>query len=330
MLAAARRPRRTIDARAKQGLNARSVEALRSPFFGVWAVVLACAFTSPAETLVPALLGRDAPLFSGRDQDGSLWRLADYLGKQLIFLYFYPRDDSADCTSEACGLRDNMAAFRQAGVEVAGVSFDTQESHKNFIFKYNLDFPLLADTDGAIADAYGARVDEFGVPVTSVITAGEIKDYPGLINKWRGKADPVSAYFWNSLSKLDQALLRVYDPSSPDSEAARKVVLQAIQKAIRDPGLHKSGRFKGITLRAETSACLKLKLKGPALARLNRALLEDAYPTELSRRANMDRRVSFLIGLDGKIIHITDSPDPAAHIAELVKALAVARSGNRH
>jgi len=116
-----------------------------------------------------------------------------------VLLYFYPKDDTRGCTAEACSLRDNMVDFKEAGVEVVGVSFDPKDSHKKFIFKYNLNFPLLADTSGSIADAYGARM---------------------------GK----------------------------DKE--------------------------------------------------------------------MDRRISFLIGLDGKILHVTDSPDPAVHLKEIKAEIA--------
>jgi len=142
--------------------------------------------------------GEKAPMFSGHDQDGKKWDLSDHVGKQLVLLYFYPKDDTAGCTAEACGLRDNMGAFKQEGVEVVGASFDNRDSHKRFAFKYGLTFPLLADTSGEIADAYGAR-------------AGQ-------------------------------------------------------------------GR-------------------------------------------NMARRISFLIGLDGKIIHITDSPDPAVHLREMADVI---------
>ena len=70
---------------------------------------------------------------------------------------------------------------------------------------------------------------------------------------------------------------------------------------------------------------MKENPKGPNLALLNRLLLEDAYPTELARKQSMARRVSFLIGLDGKIIHFTDSPDPAVHVKELAAAMAKLR-----
>ena len=121
------------------------------------------------------------------------------IGKEIVLLYFYPKDDTKGCTAEACSLRDKMIDFKQRGVAVVGVSFDNAESHQRFAFKYNLNFPLLADTHGKIADAYGVRM------------GGDKK---------------------------------------------------------------------------------------------------------------MDRRVSFLIGLDGKIIHVTDSPDPDVHVKELATAMS--------
>jgi peroxiredoxin Q/BCP len=144
-------------------------------------------------------VGDRAPLFSGHDQDRHKWKLSNHLGKSVVFLYFYPKDNTAGCTAEACGLRDNLVELKQLGVDVVGVSFDGKDSHKEFAFRNNLSFPLLADTDGQIADAYGARM------------VGDKK---------------------------------------------------------------------------------------------------------------MDRRISFLIGLDGKIVHITDSPEPAIHVREMVAAVA--------
>jgi thioredoxin-dependent peroxiredoxin len=164
------------------------------------AAALAAALPLRAETFLK--VGDEAPQFWCQDQDGNHWKLSDHVGKKVVFLYFYPKDDTAGCTAEACSLRDNMFELRQEGVDVVGVSFDDKDTHKNFIFKYNLDFPLLADTNGVLADAYGVR--------------------------------------------------------------------------------------KGADKK-------------------------------------MDRRVSFLIGLDGKIIHVTDSPDPGAHVKELALAMAKLR-----
>jgi peroxiredoxin Q/BCP len=171
--------------------DARALEALRQ------AEQAQPPLTAPAKPLLS--VGQLAPLFSGRDQDGHTWKLADHLGKSVVFLYFYPKDNTAGCTAEACSLRDNLVELKQLGVDVVGVSFDGKDSHKAFAFRYNLSFPLLADTDGQIADAYGARMSE-------------------------------------------------------DNK--------------------------------------------------------------------MDRRMSFLIGLQGQIIHMTDSPDPAVHLKEMMAAVA--------
>jgi len=165
------------------------------------AALAAAAFPLLAQT--PLRVGDPAPLFSGHDQDGKSWKLSRHIGKKLVLLYFYPKDNTAGCTAEACGLRDNMPALRQLGADVVGVSRDGKESHKKFIFKYNLDFPLLTDHGGRLADAYGARM------------AGNDK---------------------------------------------------------------------------------------------------------------MDRRVSFLIGLNGRILHVTDSPDPAVHLKEMMAAIVNLKS----
>ena len=239
----------------------------------------------------------------------------------MLFLYFYPKDDSAGCTAEACALRDNMVELKQAGVEVVGVSFDDTDTHKNFIFKYSLSFPLLADTSGAIADAYGARMDES--PKT--FSADEIKDLPGLVKRWKERSDPASVYLWKSLSKPEQSLLESYPPSAPNAQQVQAMVVQALNKAIAGPCIYKDKKLKGVLARPGMIDLMTQHPSGPNLVLLNRLLLEDAYPLELARRQNMDRRVSFLIGLDGKILHVTDSPDPAVHVKELTAALAKLR-----
>ena len=102
--------------------------------------------------------GDTAPLIEGKGRDGNTWKLADVVGIIVLLLYFHPKDDTPGCTKEACGLRDRMADLKKDTVEVIGVSFDSSASHQKFIAKYNLNFPLLADTDGKIADAYGVRM----------------------------------------------------------------------------------------------------------------------------------------------------------------------------
>jgi peroxiredoxin Q/BCP len=115
--------------------------------------------TPPLSAEPSVEVGQVAPLFSGHDQDGHKWALSHYIGKKYVLLYFYPSDDTASGTAEACGLRDNLPEFKQAGVEVVGVSADGKRSHKEFSFKNNLPFPLLADTRHHIADAYRARME---------------------------------------------------------------------------------------------------------------------------------------------------------------------------
>ena len=101
--------------------------------------------------------GDAAPRIEGKDQDGKTWKLADHLGKHVVLLYFYPKDETPGCTKQAGAQRDRMGDLKQQKVEVIGVSFDSSESHQKFIAKHNLNFPLLADTDGKIADAFGVR-----------------------------------------------------------------------------------------------------------------------------------------------------------------------------
>jgi peroxiredoxin Q/BCP len=111
-----------------------------------------------ADSAKTPVVGSLAPLVEGRDQDGKTWRLTDVVGKKIVLLYFYPKDETPGCTMEACGLRDRMGDLKKDNVEVVGVSFDSADSHKKFIANHSLNFPLLADTEGRIADAYVARM----------------------------------------------------------------------------------------------------------------------------------------------------------------------------
>src|SRR5215470_12419889 len=104
--------------------------------------------------------GDKAPLVEGKDQNGKDWKLSDAAGKKVVLLYFYPKDDTPGCTKEACGFRDRMEALKKDDVELIGVSFDSADSHQKFIAKHHLNFPLLADTDGKIADAYGVKMPD--------------------------------------------------------------------------------------------------------------------------------------------------------------------------
>lgn len=103
--------------------------------------------------------GQKAPQFEAKNEKGELIKLSDYLGKKVV-LYFYPKDATPGCTAQACDLRDNYDALLKAGYIVLGVSSDDEKSHKKFIEKQSLPFPLLADTDLKVHEAYGTWVEK--------------------------------------------------------------------------------------------------------------------------------------------------------------------------
>ena len=98
--------------------------------------------------------GSAAPAFKTTDANGKAVSLKDLRGQKVV-LYFYPKDDTPGCTKEACSFRDAFSQYNKKGIAVLGVSPDKEASHQKFITKYNLPFTLLADTDKAIAEAYG-------------------------------------------------------------------------------------------------------------------------------------------------------------------------------
>jgi peroxiredoxin Q/BCP len=119
---------------------------------------LAVAFAAPSAPAASLKVGDKAPHVQGVDQDGNRWKLASEVGRKVVLLYFYPKDDTPGCTKEACGFRDRIGDLKAQGVDVIGVSFDSVDSHKSFVFKYGLNFRLIADPSGRIADTYGARM----------------------------------------------------------------------------------------------------------------------------------------------------------------------------
>jgi thioredoxin-dependent peroxiredoxin len=98
--------------------------------------------------------GDKAPDFKGKDQNGNPIELSDFKGSRLV-LYFYPKDNTPGCTAQACNLRDNYDVLLNQGYKVVGVSADNEKSHVKFIEKYELPFPLIADTEKEILKAFG-------------------------------------------------------------------------------------------------------------------------------------------------------------------------------
>ena len=103
---------------------------------------------------MPIQAGIPAPEFSLADDTGTVRRLADFRGQNVV-LYFYPKDDTPGCTTEACNFRDDYSSYEMAGVVILGVSPDSPKSHAKFKQKFHLPFPLLADEDHAVCEAYG-------------------------------------------------------------------------------------------------------------------------------------------------------------------------------
>ena len=122
-------------------------------------LLLTSMFLSAASVFASSPKAGDlAPLFIARDQEDRDFKLSDYIGKQIVLLYFYPKDFTDGCTKEACGFRDRMGELQTNNVEVIGVSHDSVASHKKFAREYNLDFTLVADPDGKIIAAYNAKM----------------------------------------------------------------------------------------------------------------------------------------------------------------------------
>lgn len=128
--------------------------------------------------------GDKAPLFSGKNQDGEKISLPDYKGKKLV-LYFYSEAGSPTCTIESCNLRDNYSLLKKNGFEVVGVSPDDEIKQKKFETKYKLPFPLIADAENKITEAYGVRDMKklFGREYMGILRTTFIIDEKGIIRK---------------------------------------------------------------------------------------------------------------------------------------------------
>ena len=137
-------------------------------------------------------IGDKAPQVLGKDQNANEIKLSDFAGQKLV-LYFYPKDSTSGCTTEACNLRDNYSELRSQGYAVVGVSVDDEKSHLKFIDKNELPFPLIADTDKTLVEQFGVWgekkmygrsymgtfrttfiIDENGI-ITKIISPKEIK-----------------------------------------------------------------------------------------------------------------------------------------------------------
>ncbi|MCE7991728.1 MAG: thioredoxin-dependent thiol peroxidase [Roseivirga sp.] len=133
---------------------------------------------------MPLQIGDQAPAFEGVDQNGSPIKLSDFAGKKLV-LYFYPKDNTPGCTATACNLRDNYEVLLKSGYAVVGVSSDSERKHQNFIKKYDLPFPLIADTDQKVHNLFGTWGEKqmFGRKYMGTIRTTFVIDEQGKIEE---------------------------------------------------------------------------------------------------------------------------------------------------
>lgn len=150
-------------------------------------LLLAAVLCTPLFAGDSPSVGAEAPSFKLQDQNGDWHQLSDYHGKWLA-VYFYPKDDTPGCTTEACNFRDNIYAFKAIGAAVVGISVDDVDSHKEFSDKYKLPFTILADEDGKTAEAYGVLKDYKLVKLAS--RQSFLVDPDGKIAKHYDDVDP--------------------------------------------------------------------------------------------------------------------------------------------
>jgi peroxiredoxin Q/BCP len=136
-------------------------------------------------------VGDTAPQFTLTDQDGNKWSLKDQRGKPVV-LYFYPKDDTPGCTTQACDVRDNWASFAETGAEVVGISPDDEHSHAAFTARYDLPHTLLADPKRKAIDKYGAWGEKsmYGKKFEGVIRSSVVIDGRGKVAAVFDKIQP--------------------------------------------------------------------------------------------------------------------------------------------
>ena len=108
-------------------------------------------------------IGDKVPVFALQDQHGNLFDIADFIGKNKLVIYFYPKDDSPGCTKEACYFQDQFEVFREADALIIGISGQSVESHKKFAEKYRLSFTLLSDEGNKVRKLFGVPTNLLGM-----------------------------------------------------------------------------------------------------------------------------------------------------------------------
>jgi len=139
-------------------------------------------------------IGQQAPDFSAKNQNGETVHLADFRGKKVI-LYFYPKDNTPGCTTEACNFRDNYQSLKKDGYEIICVCVDSEASHRKFIDKHELPFQLLVDEDKSLVEAFGVWVEKnmYGKKYMGTARTTFVIDENGIIQHIINKVDNKNA-----------------------------------------------------------------------------------------------------------------------------------------
>ena len=142
---------------------------------------------------MPLAVGTNAPAFTAKDTNGNTVSLSDFAGKTVV-VYFYPKDDTPGCTKQACSFRDAQPEYQGKNVVVLGVSADDEAAHQAFTTKYNLNFPLLVDTDKTLINAFDVDGGGYAKRVTFVIDpSGKIIHVDGAVNTSTHAGDVLKA-----------------------------------------------------------------------------------------------------------------------------------------
>jgi peroxiredoxin Q/BCP len=132
-------------------------------------------------------VGDKLPNFKAKDTNGNLFDSQDYIGKQPLVIYFYPKDETKVCTEQACSFRDNYEEFKELGAEIIGISADTVQSHMNFKKKFNLPFILLSDYDKKLRKLFQVENDFLFIPGRQTFVANKEGEIVLVFNSMSGK-----------------------------------------------------------------------------------------------------------------------------------------------
>jgi peroxiredoxin Q/BCP len=164
-------------------------------------------------------VGDPAPVFEAATDEGSVWKSSDHVGKKLLVVYFYPAAMTSGCTAQACAFRDNRSQLQELGAEVVGVSGDRIETLKQFRGSNRINFPLLSDTAGTVAAAFGVPTRGGGT-IKQVIDGREVE-----------LRRDVTAARWTFIIGRDGRIL--YKDTQVDPEGDGDAVIRAIRRLAR-------------------------------------------------------------------------------------------------